>query len=592
MAFCMSNTLRKGSKCFQRMVPQAILFLLLGLIGCLPILSFAKTASSSLFGLNGVGFFHYYQAPNAPEMAEEKMRWLLRAGARWDRFDFWWGVIEPKPGVWNWQPADWLINFYAKHHIQMLPILCYQAAWMRQSPHTAQDFAQFADFVYHVVARYKKQVHCWEIWNEPNIPTFWKPNPSAEHYTALLKAAYTAAHKADPRCVVVGAAANEADINWLQAIGERGGLQFMDAVSIHPYSMSDGPEQMYLAQQIENVLRVLKAYGRPQLPIWITEMGWMSSMDDTQGIQRAATYLVQSYVIAIAEGVQHLFWFNEQDWIENNKLQGWGLLSPDMRPKQTFFAYQHLSRFLEGARFVGYLPMANGVGYLFRKGETERLVAWAHRGLHALLPLVRPHPVLTNMFGATLVVQNSQPEIGETPVFVDDVARTFERALPVTQSLPQPSQWIVNGDLHEIDEKGAYGWHKGVFYGGNTKGDFFTDPLSHALGLANTQDALWESWPIPIVPGDRYRLSVEMRVEQATGENEAQILFLSGPGWGWLGGPTTQNVTGTTEGWRTLMVEATAPKEADFLRVNLWSKGNVGRVLFRLVDLKKLPERN
>jgi hypothetical protein len=160
-------------------------------------------------------------------------------------------------------------------------------------------------------------VHTWEVWNEPNIPTFWKPNPDAVAYTELLKAAYAAAHQADPNCVIIGAAANETDLNWLRDIAKNGGMKSMDAVSIHPYSMSDGPEQMDLARQLENVRAFLKTQGRPDMPIWITEMGWQSSLADTEAVESAARCVAQSYVIAAVEGVAHLFWFNLQDWTDS-----------------------------------------------------------------------------------------------------------------------------------------------------------------------------------------------------------------------------------------------------------------------------------
>lgn len=563
-----------------------------------PLYARADT-SQLLFGLNGIGYFHYLNAPNAHQIAQEKMQWLEQAGAKWDRFDFWWGTIEPQPGVWNWSQADWLVSFYARHHIHMLPILCYQAAWMHQSPHTPEDFAQFADFVGHVVARYHKQIHCWEIWNEPNIPAFWKPHSDAAAYTELLKAAYLAAHKADPHCIIVGAAANETDINWLEAIAEHGGLSYMDAVSIHPYSMSDGPEQMYLAQQLQNVRRFLAAHGRPNLPIWITEMGWTSSIENLQSMRHAAIYLVQSYTIAAAEGVQHLFWFSEQDWTEGGKLQGWGLLSPDMHPKLTFDAYRQIASFLDGCHFVGYVLLENGIGYLFRKGRTERLIAWAYRGQTALLPPLRPHAQLIPLFATSSDPQTgsglkADPQqhprfLGETPVFVADVAHAFLQPLTITHTPPIPSQWVVNGDLQQIDANGAYGWHKGVFYGGADKGTFATFPEEHALALTNTTEALWQSWPVPVMPAERYRLTVEILTKEATGENDAQILFLGGPGWSWLGGPTTESVTGSTNGWRTFTLEGVVPKEADFLRVNLVSKGNTGLVLFRNIRLQRVP---
>ena len=552
-----------------------------------PDLPTPPAPTSTLFGLNGVSFFHYRNAPDAHDTAQKRMDALKRAGADWDRFDLWWGEMEPTRGVWKWASADWLVGFYARNHVQTMPILSYRAAWMTQPPHTPQDRAEFAEYVRRVVGRYKAHIHCWEVWNEPNIPTFW-PAPNAADYTALLKAAYTAAHQADPHCTIVGASANEADINWLRAIARNGGLPFMDAVSIHPYSMADGPDQMDLARQLENVRATLAAFGRPHLPIWITEMGWTSSVEDPSAQERNNAYLVQSYVIAAAQGVPHLFWFNLQDWNEGGKLQGWGLISPDYRLKTTLTAYRRLADALRGATSRGYASLPGGLGYAFGRGSDRTLIAWADRGRHPGLPVGTAARV-SDVQGRSVPAPGGQITLTASPVFVANPPRALWAKLSPMRPVPKADNLVVNGSLGEADDKGAYGWHKGVFYGGGDKGMFgvaIEPGGGHSLSLTNAPDALWESWPVPALPGETYTLTAQVKTTNATGENGVQILFLSGPGWGWKGGPTSATVTGTGD-WKTVMVSGTVPDDADVVRVNLVSKKNTGTVQFRDIRLTR-----
>jgi hypothetical protein len=545
---------------------------------------------SGLFGLNGVGYFHYRDNPDAAQAAQAKMDFLKRAGAAWDRFDFWWGEIEPQKGTWKWDKADWLVDFYTRNRIQMLPILCYGAAWRKESPSTPEDFADFAEYVGRVVARYKDRVRCWEIWNEPNIPTFWKPQPDPVAYTRLLKAAYAAAHRADPRCIVVGAAANETDINWLRDIAKDGGLKCMDAVSIHPYSMSDGPEQMDLARQLRNVRTFLRQQGRPDLPVWITEMGWMSALGDEAAMDRAGRCMWQSYVIAASEGVERLFWFNLQDWNEGGHLEGWGLISPEMKPKKTLAAYRRLADTLAGAQFAGYLPVKGGAGYVFRRGGKDILVVWARRRGTVALP-VGPQARATDIYGGAVPVENGRLLAGDGPVTVEGAARSLLAQVSLRPPAPETDNLIVNPAFEEPDAQSVpYGWHRGMFYGGADKGAFGLEKTDrgNALTLRRTEDAFWQSWPVPAMPGERYTLTAEVKTAGATGENGVQILFLSGPGWGWKGGPVSPTATGTTGEWKTVTVTGTVPDDADVVRVNLVSKNNTGTVLFRSVRLTRL----
>lgn len=554
---------------------------------------------SGLCGLNGVGFFHYRNAPDALKTAQAKLDAFKQTGATWDRFDFWWSEMEPTKGEWKWDKADWLIDFYTRHNIHMLPILSYHAAWMKESPHTPADFADFADYVAHVVARYKDRVHYWEIWNEPNIPTFWKPKPAAVAYTALLKAAYVAAHEADPHCVVVGVAANEIDINWLRAIAQNGGMKYMDALSIHPYSMADGPAEMDLARQLENVKTFLRSVDRPDLPIWITEMGWTSAINDPIAVDKAARYMVQSYVIAAAEGVPHLFWFSLQDWMENGKLQGWGLTSPDLQPKPTLAVYRHLADTLSGQKFVGYYPFPGGMGYVFRReaGGRDTMLLWAQRNHTAALTLPAG-ATASDIYGKPFSFvssrrsSNNQLTVTSAPLMLEGLPNQFPVAGPgnvVAQLPPRNDNLVVNPAFEELDKNGnPYAWHKGVFYGGAAKGQFAVVPdgTGHALSLSQTTEAMWESYPVPAMPGEKYKLTAQIKTVGATGDNGAQILFLGGSGWGWRGGPTTATVTGTAD-WQTILVTGVVPDDADVVRVNLVSKNNSGTVLFRDIHLTR-----
>ncbi len=565
-----------------------------GLLLLFPVLSAAspKPISPTFFGINGVGYFHYLTAPDAHTTARRKMRWLKQAGASSDRFDFWWGVMEPDKGKWNWKDSDWLINFYRRNKIRMLPILCYNAAWMKKSPSTSVDDAEYAQFVYQVVRRYRKWVRDWEIWNEPNIPTFWKPQPNAAAYTAMLKAAYQAAHRADPHCVVVGAAANEADVNWLLDIAKNGGARTMDAVSFHPYSMSDGPDQMDLARQIEDVRLAMKLSGRAHIPLWITEMGWTSSIGDPASVNRQSRYLVESYTIAAAEGVQRLFWFALQDWGEGKTFQGWGLYSPNGRPKQTTIAYRRLVHQLTGARFVGYLPLnrkskANGferlgTGYVFTRRHHTLLIVWARNGRTAKLNLPGPAYV-ANIYGNPISLKGHTLSITDSPLYLD-----FNRLIhfkQMTVQRPLRRNLLVNPSFERVDGENPYGWHRGVFYGGNDKGTFSVIKGGAregrtSVGLSKTTDALWESYPVPAMPGEKYTLTGYLKTDHATGANGMQILFLGGPGWSWKGGPESKSVDGTTSGWVKVTITGTVPADADVVRINLFSRNNTGLVQY------------
>jgi polysaccharide biosynthesis protein PslG len=149
------------------------------------------------FAINGVGFFH-----RSDQADELRRRWELmeELGMQWDRSDLWWSDIEPEPGKWDFSKPDRGMEMYRSHGVQMLPILDYGARWRKTAaPGNDEERAEWARYVSRVVARYGDYADTWEVWNEPNILPFWRPQPDAASYAKLLEVTAEQARAANPR---------------------------------------------------------------------------------------------------------------------------------------------------------------------------------------------------------------------------------------------------------------------------------------------------------------------------------------------------------------------------------------------------------
>src|SRR5690606_20264460 len=67
-----------------------------------------------------------------------------------------------------------------------------------------RDPSIYAQYIAMLAQRYPG-VSAWQIWNEPNIPAFWRPAEDAQSYARLLHASVNALRMAVPdKPVVIG----------------------------------------------------------------------------------------------------------------------------------------------------------------------------------------------------------------------------------------------------------------------------------------------------------------------------------------------------------------------------------------------------
>jgi len=265
-----------------------------------------------------------------------------QAGGAYDRpfFElFQWGMIEWQPGVFNFHETDRYILQAQAHGLHILANIQPFAHWDQTKCHQDLppagkpgdpgfhptkgkpcDMKQYRNFVSKLVERYDGDgvndmpgltipIKHWEVLNEPEFQeeplVFFQGSPA--DYFEILKTTYEAVKEADPEALVVqGGMAGMMEVctDFWQAVFALGGADYFDIANMH--SIGHGEHL-----NIPSFKRFLTQNGIEDKPIWVTEVQYQQA-HQTQGYSAEdfAKILARSYIFALANGVEKLFYVN------------------------------------------------------------------------------------------------------------------------------------------------------------------------------------------------------------------------------------------------------------------------------------------
>jgi len=205
-------------------------------------------------------------------------------GFRAIRRGIYWNSVEKEKGHYDFSDYDAMLDLVKKKGMRAV-ITLFSSNKLYEEPKGGvtteagrQGFAQFAAAA---AAHYKDYPIIWEIWNEPNVRTFWRKDGKhntpefAQEYTDLVKATAPAMLKASPNAfIVAGSVSNywEPSYQWTGYCFERGILETgIRGWSVHPYGVKT-PEEFAVGHAREREL--LKKFGHPDFPMIDSERGF------------------------------------------------------------------------------------------------------------------------------------------------------------------------------------------------------------------------------------------------------------------------------------------------------------------------------
>jgi hypothetical protein len=330
---------------------------------------------------------------------EKDLDMIADAGFKFVRMDFHWGAIEPRKGEYDWSGYETLLANLEQRGLRAIFILDYshplyeetvtspnpitgQAQKGTASPQHPASIAAFAQWAAASAKHFQGRHVLWEIWNEPN-GNFWSPKPDAQQYTALALATCKAIRAADLQAAIIGPASSGFPREFLETFLKSGVLEYLDAVSVHPYRDAHSPPET-AAGDYQKLRALIERYAPPArkggIPILSGEWGY-STHKKGVSLETQGAFAARQQLSNLLNGVPLSIWYDwKNDGPDRNENEhNFGTVLPDLQPKPAYVAIQTLTRELSGYRIARRISLPGDKDYVLlcvSQAGGQELAAW------------------------------------------------------------------------------------------------------------------------------------------------------------------------------------------------------------------------
>jgi hypothetical protein len=307
--------------------------------------------------LIGVVLFFFFLAPDARAQGAmrlglnttlrtfgEDIKSIQELGVHTIRVPLQWQFVKISPREYDWSSVDRFVKAARAKQIEVLFTIrtTFREETKKHKPKggaiqqigsPSVEIKEWVHFVEALANRYRGQGVNYEIENEVNSEAFWKG--TLEEYLELLKKGYDVIKKADPQAKVLpsamacgithnfqsASASREAwkrHDRWFQAIQS---TKKFDVLNIHNYYFPSDivANGLTFRSYLEHIHDLMKDSGSGDLPVWITETGFVSLPTDASGRmdngspEKQAKWLTEAYQQAFGLGVGRIYWLLLRD---------------------------------------------------------------------------------------------------------------------------------------------------------------------------------------------------------------------------------------------------------------------------------------
>ncbi|PFH12500.1 hypothetical protein BCF11_4985 [Collimonas sp. PA-H2] len=330
----------------------------------LPLLVFCTLGGSQAKALEQDGIPSIYPTAasiqiDPVKISEKDLRLIKKAGFEYVRFG-----VRPEIAAVAGKKADYAGLLTQLRALQLKPVLTLfggpdvwgeRKANVTSRQMASQSASDFANFALGFMDQHRDPDILWELWNEPEIPTFLKPEllrpglvPSVQKICSALQSqsgsktykVFGFGFSKMPRAFSSSPYDELLDVSLKTCLS---------GISVHPYR--EKPET--LISDFAEVRQVMSKYEKSSAPVIASEWGY-SSFSPTRDLDGQALLVVREYLSSVFVRLSLLNIYAWKDTggdpaaIEEN----YGLVDMNGQPKPALLALQHLFSRLSQTQLV------------------------------------------------------------------------------------------------------------------------------------------------------------------------------------------------------------------------------------------------
>lgn len=300
--------------------------------------------------------------------ARTAMRMLADAGCQWVRIGAGWSILEPERGAMRedvLHRIDIAVDEANARGMQAYIQLLGTPRWCSSAPdherywaHKPTDMGEWRRHVREMAEHFRGRVRHFEVWNEMDWE-FWES--PLEDFVPLLAAACEELKAVDPDYrVVLGGLSTDgvhpwenprAEANALQRLYDAGAGPHFDILSIHPYPSDVTVGAFESIDKINAAYSVMHRNGDGDKPIWVTELGVSTNLNESSGfalsLEQQAQFLRDVMtVLPLHPKVEKVFWYNFRCTGEDphDQEHHFGIVGLDFSPRPAYEALREVEK--------------------------------------------------------------------------------------------------------------------------------------------------------------------------------------------------------------------------------------------------------